>query len=150
MSKQQVSQAAADVSAPAGRALPLRTVALVAGDAVSFLVFSAVGRGSHNEATGFGALGAVIGTALPFALGWFAVSPFLGAFRRAATSTLAKMLWRTELAWLCGWPVALLVRVAFDSINSIKMPFPFIALAFNALFLGVWRGAFSLLERRRA
>ena len=150
MSKQQISQAAADVSAPTGRALPLRTAALVAGDAVSFLVFSAVGRDSHNEATGFGALGAVIGTALPFALGWFVVSPFLGAFRRPATSTPAKMLRRTELAWLCAWPVAMLARLAIDAHHQIPMPFPIIVLAFNALFLGLWRGAFALLESRRA
>src|SRR5262245_4255057 len=145
MSKQGLSRAASGEVAAAARTFSWRTTALVVGDAVSFLVFSAVGRGSHNEATGFGAFGAVVGTALPFALGWFVVAPFLGAFRRSATDSLGKMLRRTEIAWLCAWPVALLARVAFDSIDSIKMPFPIIMLAFNALFLGVWRGAFALI-----
>lgn len=151
MSKQQLSRAAAgETTAAAARTFPWRTIALIVGDAASFLVFSAVGRGSHHEATGLGALGAVVGTALPFALGWFVVAPFVGAFRRSATDSVGKMLRRTELAWLCAWPVAMLARLAVDPQHQIPMPFPIIVLAFNALFLGVWRGAFALIEGRRA
>jgi hypothetical protein len=29
------------------------------------------------------------------------------------------------------------------------MPFPVIVLVFNALFLGVWRGVFAVVERVR-
>lgn len=132
------------------RRVPWRTVALVVGDAASFLIFSALGRSSHHEASGLGALGAVVGTALPFAFGWFVVAPLIGAFRLSATKTLGMMLQRTELAWLCAWPVAMLARLAVDPRHSIPMPFPIIVLAFNALFLGIWRSTFSLVERQRA
>ncbi len=129
-------------------ALPWRAFALVAGDAVAFLIFAGAGRASHGETRGLGALLNVAGTALPFALGWFAVAPFFGAFRCTKTDRLGKMLARTELAWLCAWPVTLGLRYVLVGNHSLTMPFPLIALAFNALFLGVWRGAFSLLAGR--
>jgi hypothetical protein len=134
--------------AASARPAYLRTAALVAGDAVSFLIFANTGRASHNETSGLGAIGAVAGVALPFAIGWFAVSPFAGAFRRRATSSLRAMLTRTELAWLCAWPIGLALRALPPSSAGIEMPFPLIVLAFNALFLGLWRGAFALVEAR--
>jgi hypothetical protein len=130
-------------------AFPWRTCALIAGDLVVFVVFAGVGLASHGEASGLGALLSVAGTALPFALGWFAVAPFFGAFHRTKTGRLAEMLARTELAWLCAWPVALGLRFVLAGDHSLTMPFPLIVLAFNALFLGVWRGAFALLVSRR-
>src|SRR5262245_9380643 len=124
-----------------------RTLALAAGDAAALLVFAGVGRASHQEATGLADLLQVAGTALPFALGWFAVAPFAGAFRRFKTDTLVKMLRRTELGWLAAWPVSLLFMVALTPDHAPPtMPFPFIVLAFIAVFLGLWRGAFALVE----
>jgi hypothetical protein len=125
-----------------------RIAALAAGDALSFLVFAAVGRHSHSEASGLAALPEIIGTAAPFALGWFLVSPWVGAFRRTKTDTLPKMLARTELAWLASWPVALLLRWATASDHRIPLSFAFIVLVANAGFLAIWRGAFALLAAR--
>ena len=51
-----------------------RIGALVAGDALSFVVFATVGRHSHNEASGLAAIGVTLATAAPFAAGWFARS----------------------------------------------------------------------------
>jgi hypothetical protein len=122
---------------------------LAAGDATTFLLFAGVGRASHHEASGLAALLQVAGTALPFALGWFAVAPLAGAFRRTGTETLARMLRRTELAWVAAWPVSLLIRSALAPDHALpKMPFPFILLVVVALFLGLWRGGFALVEGR--
>jgi hypothetical protein len=113
-----------------------------------FLLFAGVGRESHQEASGFGALGLVALTALPFALGWFIVAPLLGAFRARATATPGAMLRRTELAWLCAWPATLLLRWAFTQ----KVPpwsFAAIILLANALFLGAWRTLFAWILARR-
>lgn len=138
--------------APAERRNVGRTVALVAGDVVSFLVFAAVGRGSHGEASGLGAGVEIARTALPFALGWFVVSPFIGAFRRRLTDTPLRMLARTELAWLAAWPVAMLLRRVFvsDTITVRNfLVFALVVLITNAVFLGVWRTGFALVERMR-
>ena len=137
----------------APQSIPWRTVLLVAGDAISFLVFVSVGRSNHGEVSGFSALVYVIGTALPFAAAWFVISPLLGAFRRSATSTFGAMLRRTELAWLCAWPVAMVVRFIADRVQGVALSWDFLAfcvvvLVTNAIFLGVWRGAFALISFR--
>jgi len=132
------------------RAGSWRVAALVIGDLVSFVVFAAVGRRSHSEAAGLDAVGQIARTALPFALGWLLVSPFAGAFRRDKTSTPARMLARTELAWLAAWPATLLLRWALADDHQVQPSFAVVILIANAVFLGLWRTAFSLLTRRRA
>src|SRR5215470_3909239 len=89
-------------------ALAWRPAALALGDACSFFVFAAVGRASHNETAGVTAFVEVAKTAAPFALGWFAIAPFFGLYRRAHTATVQTMLLRTTLAWLCAWPLGLI------------------------------------------
>jgi hypothetical protein len=125
-----------------------RVAALVAGDAVSFLVFAGVGRQSHAEASGLGALGQIAATAFPFALGWFLVSPWLGAFRHGLTTGVVPMLKRTELAWLAAWPVALVLRWLLSTDHRIPVSFAVVILLSNAVFLGLWRSAFAWATRR--
>ena len=122
-------------------------VALIAGDVLSFLVFAAAGRRSHNETSGPAAIGQIAATALPFALGWFLVSPWLGAFRRALVTSPRRMLVRTELGWLAAWPVALLLRWALSEDHQVPLSFGAVVLVSNALFLGAWRGLFSVAIR---
>jgi len=129
------------------KGVPWRVIALAAGDAASFLLFAAVGRTTHNEASGITALLQVAETALPFALGWFAVAPFVGAFRRSKTTGPVRMLARTELAWVLAWPVTLVLRWAIAPDHNVPFSFAIVILLANALFLGLWRTAFALIER---
>lgn len=129
--------------------VPWRVVALVAGDAASFLLFAAVGRRTHDEASGISALLQIAETAMPFALGWFAVSPFAGAFRRSKTTGAWRMLARTELAWLLAWPVTLLLRWAIAPDHNVPVSFAIVILLANAVLLGIWRTAFAVIERWR-
>ncbi len=131
------------------KGIPWRIVALAAGDAASFLLFAAVGRRTHDEASGLSALLQIAETALPFALGWFAISPFAGAFRRGKTTGPWRMLARTELAWLLAWPVALALRWAIAPDHTVPFSFALVILLANAVFLGLWRTAFALIERWR-
>ena len=55
-----------------------RVTSLVVGDAIVFLIFAAIGRNNHGEASGFAAIPQIVLTALPFAVGWFIVAPFVG------------------------------------------------------------------------
>jgi hypothetical protein len=126
-----------------------RIATLVAGDLIAFVVFATLGRDTHHEATGFGAIGQTLWTALPFALGWFLVAPWLGAFKRAGAERPVQMLQRTAIAWLASWPVALLLRWAFTPDHHIPpLAFAIVALLANAVILGGWRTAFAALTHR--
>src|SRR5690348_7202153 len=89
------------------------TARLVFGDVVVFLAFAAIGRGTHNEPTGLAAIPEIILVAAPFAIGWFIVVPFVGAYRSDIVSEPAAMAKRTALAWVLSWPVALALRWFF-------------------------------------
>lgn len=128
----------------AGARVPWRMPALVAGDAASFLVFAAAGLSSHHQAVG---PATIVTTAIPFALGWYLVAPFAGAFRQRVTSGVVPMLRRTELAWMCAWPLTLLLRWALAPDHQVPLSFAIVILITNALFLGIWRSAFALLAR---
>ncbi|MEO7003089.1 MAG: DUF3054 domain-containing protein [Ktedonobacterales bacterium] len=126
-----------------------RTGILVAGDALSFLAFASAGRNTHGEAL---SLGQIALTAVPFALSWFIVSPWLGAYRRTQTTGPLNMLKRTELAWISSYPLAIGLRVLFGLIGlaeNASMPWTFalVILLANGLFLGAWRTLFAIVER---
>ncbi len=131
-----------------------RLAGLVVGDACVFLIFAAVGRSSHHEASGLAAFGLVVQTAVPFALGWFIVAPFLGVYRESVTSKVRPMLGHTALGWLCAWPVAMVLRWLF-TLNEPALSlgswatFSTVVLVTNMLFLNVWRGLFALLANRK-
>jgi Protein of unknown function (DUF3054) len=138
----------AAASRPIGSRDVARIAGLVAGDAVAFLVFAAVGRGSHHEATGLGAMADVVVTAAPFAIAWFVVAPFVGVYRRSRTATTTAMLVRTALAWLASWPAALLLRWAFTG-RVPPLSFALVTLIANLVFLSIWRGLFAAVASFR-
>jgi Protein of unknown function (DUF3054) len=118
----------------------VRTCLLAVGDAFSFITFAALGTHSHQQTDN------IFWVAFPFAAGWFLVSPFLGAFRHRDTSGLGRMLRQSEIAWLAAWPVTLVLRWVFSSDHQVPVSFAIVILLANAVFLGVWRGAFALVE----
>jgi len=125
---------------------PLRTIILVVGDIIVFLIFAAIGQRSHREA---GNIFGVAIIALPFAAAWFLVSPFVGAFRRGLEYTTGKMSLRTLLAWFAAWPVAMLLRGVFVDKGVPPWAFALITLVTNTILLQAWRVSFSLFFERR-
>lgn len=121
-----------------------RIISLVIGDTFCFLVFAAIGRGTHGEATGLAAIPQIIQTALPFLTGWFLVAPFVGAFRRDVAANPRKMLSRTLLSWVLAWPVAMAIRGIFVDHAVPQLSFALITLAFNTLFLLLWRWPYAI------
>jgi Protein of unknown function (DUF3054) len=115
----------------------LGTGLLIAGDAVSFLTFAAVGLQSHHDSAN------LFWTASPFAAGWFLVAPFLGAFTRPLTTGIGRMLRRTEISWLAAWPVTLVLRWALSADHNVPLSFALVILVANGLFLGIWRGLYA-------
>jgi hypothetical protein len=106
-------------------------------------MFAVVGTHNHHLADN------VFWVAFPFAAGWFLVAPFLGAFRWRDTSGPARMVRQTEIAWLAAWPLTLLLRWVFSTDHQVQVSFAIVILVANAVFLGLWRGAFALVEAWR-
>ncbi len=124
-------------------------IILVIGDVVCFLLFAALGRNTHGEASGLATIPQIILTALPFAIGWFLVSPFAGAFRREVVAQPRVMAIRTALAWLLSWPIAMLLRGIFVDHGIPPLSFAIVVLLFNMAILLVWRWSFSLTNSVR-
>jgi hypothetical protein len=122
---------------------------MVAGDAIALTLFAAIGRRSHDEATGVGAALAVIGTAAPFVAGWLVAAWAVGTFRPDATSTPAAMLRTTVVAWTAAFPIAAALR-ALALWHVSPWTFYVVAYAFSLMMLAAWRTAFALAERRLA
>ena len=123
---------------------------LVLGDIIVFLIFAAIGRRSHEQSS---AVMGVLVTAIPFAAGWFLVSPFIGAYKRILMANPGKMALRTLLGWLASWPVAMALRVIFVDHGNIAfkslVSFSIVTLISNTILLLVWRVPFAFVNRRR-
>ena len=124
-------------------------IILVIGDLLCFLIFAALGRDTHGETSGFAAIPQIIKTALPFAAGWFLVSPFVGAFRHKILAQPRAMVMRTVLAWLLSWPIAMILRGIFVDHGIPPFSFAFVVLLFNTVLLLVWRWPFALNNSMR-
>jgi hypothetical protein len=124
---------------------------LVLGDALAFLIFAAIGRGSHGESTGITALPQIALTAAPFALAWFIVAPLVGAYRRELITNPGKMAARTLLAWILSWPLAMTLRGIFVDHAIPPVTFALITLVFNTGILLLWRWLYAMISilRRR-
>jgi Protein of unknown function (DUF3054) len=124
-----------------------RIAGLVVGDLITFLLFAAVGRASHAEAAGLDAIAQVAETAAPFAIGWFLVAPFVGAYREDVTGRPGRMLSRAALAWLIACPVGLVLRAL---IRQTGIPWTFALVTFLTVLVmvGIWRGAYALVAQR--
>ncbi len=133
-----------------------RIATLAVGDAIVFLIFAAIGRNNHGEASGLAAIPQIVLTAAPFAIGWFIVAPFIGVFRRKLADEPKAMAMRTALAWLLSWPVGLLLRWFF--VDRLKNPptsagdftaFAIVTFLFNVVVLLIWRVPYAINNQIR-
>jgi Protein of unknown function (DUF3054) len=120
-----------------------RLMTLVAGDA---LVFSVIGRLSHGERVDPAAFPQVLATAAPFAIGWFIVAPFVGAYRRDITTQPRQMALRTAFAWLLSLPVGLTLRGIFVDHDVPPISFAIVTFIFIMLVLQLWRWPYALVK----
>ncbi len=128
------------------RGFSWRLLLPIAGDALCFVIFAALGLRSHQQSQG---VRDVLVTAYPFALAWFIVAPFLGAYRRRATSRgPARALASAEMAWLGAYPAALLARWALGPDHKMPISFAVVILLANAVLLGGWRALFAVIAGR--
>jgi hypothetical protein len=143
--KDQTSMAEASPASTSSNAWR-RIVFLAIGDTIVFLIFAFIGIMNHKEAVD---PVKVVTTAAPFALGWFIVAPFVGAFSRKKTAEPGKMALYTILAWL----PSLMLGMTFRGItvnHEVPPPsFIIITLISNTIFLSIWRVPFAWLTWKK-
>ena len=121
---------------------PLVLVAAL-GDLAVFATFVVAGRAEH----GIIQEAAFWRTALPFAAVWFALSPWLGAFRMSTLKSAKASAWRIPLIWLACGVIAILLR-AWLTDRTFQLAFALVAIGLQAVMLLGWRVALSLISRR--
>lgn len=119
--------------------------ALLVGDAVSFLVFAAMGRAEHQ--TGLGIL-AIVLTAGPFMAAWYPVALWLRAFKEKAVATPWTAVKGILMPWLLAWPLGLQLRALILD-RTIPLSFAIVVFVTNLLLLALWRGAYAFFRRSR-
>ncbi|HNP85786.1 MAG TPA: DUF3054 domain-containing protein [Kouleothrix sp.] len=120
---------------------------LAVGDVIAFNIVTAIGLLNHGELTGFGRIGEVITIATPFAVGWFLVAPFLGAFKPDVITQPRRMLARSALSWLLALPIGLLLW-SFVRHKTVQPAFAVVTFITNMIVLLGWRGTFAWLSGR--
>ena len=121
---------------------PLVPVAAL-GDLAVFAMFVFAGRAEH----GIIQEAAFWRTALPFAAVWFAISPWLGAFRNSTLTSVKASAWRIPLIWLLCGVVAVVLRVWLTD-RTFQLTFALVAIGVQAVMLFGWRIALSLVSQR--
>lgn len=136
---------------PAERPYRQSVILLVIGDILCFLIFALLGDTSHGEFTGLAAIPHIILISLPFLAGWFLVAPFLGLYRKELTTEPRAMAYRTAIAWIPAWVIAMVLRGIFIDHAIPGTAFMLIAFVFNLAILEIWRWPFALnnLARKR-
>ena len=119
---------------------PLDIAVVLLGDLAVFLVFVALGKTEH----GIIQSRALLRTALPFAIVWCAISPWLGAYRASTLHNLRTTAWRIPLIWLLCAFVALLVRAILTD-RPMTLAFALVAIAVQGALLVSWRGVFMMV-----
>lgn len=122
---------------------------LIGGDVLALLAFAAIGRSSHGADSGFGAVGAVAGVALPFILGWLLAAPLLGLFRPEIVARPASVLQRVPLACVIAVPLGLGLRALFLQ-RGIPISFALVTAVTIVVIMLLWRGGFAWWQSRAA
>jgi hypothetical protein len=102
---------------------------LVVIDILALLTFAAIGRNNHGEAVD---ILAILGTAIPFIIGWITVSPVLGSYTRASTKSKKAIPQSLLLPWAVSIPLSLAIRSA---IRGDIPPVPFIVVSMVSTFV---------------
>lgn len=106
---------------------------LAAGDAAAFVLFAAIGRGSHDSSTGN-----ALTTAAPFLAAWAALAPPLGAYPERASRSNEQAAKAPLLAWLVAVPCGCALRGVLQE-RMPAAPFWVVALVATLGLLEAWR-----------
>ena len=121
----------------------INTVVVAIGDMTVFAMFVIIGKAEHE----INPTDAFIRTALPFALVWFASSPWLGAYNVSTLNSFRKMIWKIPPIWLFSGLVVLLTRAVLTD-RPLTLAFGLVAIAVQGVLLVSWRCLFMMVTYR--
>ena len=131
------------VESPIRQIRPRDIAVVLLGDMAVFLAFVVLGRSEHGIIEGR----AFVRTALPFAVAWLVISPWLGAYRASTLYNAKTAVWRVPLIWvLCG-VVGLLARALLTD-RPLTLAFALVAIAVQGASLVGLRGLFTIVAGR--
>ena len=119
---------------------PRHVAVVVLGDMSVFLAFVILGKAEHGITLGQ----ALVRTALPFAIVWFASSPWLGAYRSSTLYNPRTAAWKIPFIWLLCGIVALFARALLTD-RPFILAFAIVAIAVQGVLLISWRGVFMMV-----
>jgi len=128
------------MEAPTKQVRPRDIAVVLLGDVAVFLVFVILGTTEHGTIQSR----ALLRTALPFAIVWCVISPWLGAYRASTLYNLRTTAWRIPLIWLLCGLVALLARALLTD-RPLTPAFALVAIAVQGALLVSWRGVFMMV-----
>lgn len=122
------------------------TLALVLGDVALISLFVVLGELQH----GYDLLAdadRVVGTAIPFLVGWGLASVLAGVYAPAVSHSVRYAVTRTALAWVGAALVGQLLRATPLFHGQFALPFVLVSLGVGLLLLVPWRGAVAFSGR---
>lgn len=114
---------------------------LALGDIIALIIFAGIGRANHGEALDIFNL---VGTASPFIIAWLLVSPFFGAYSRAATASISNVPKQLFLGWAVSVPIAIALR-SLEKAAFPPTPFIVVTMISTFILLSAWRLLYILL-----
>ncbi|CAM9424985.1 unnamed protein product [Discosporangium mesarthrocarpum] len=115
---------------------------LAMGDVVTLVLFAYIGRSSHGMVS---VDLSVLGTALPFIVGWLGVSPLLGAYTNTATASQGEMAKTLLPAWAVSIPIGIALRGVIKG-EIPPVPFAVVAMISTLVLLGAWRALYTAVN----
>lgn len=124
---------------------PLETLVLALGDFALISVFIILGELQH----GYNPLieiDRVVGTALPFLIGWALTSVLTGVYMPAVYRSVRSVATRTTLAWVGAVLIGQALRATSLFPGGFALAFVLVSLGIGLALLVPWRGGFTFLR----
>ncbi|EMA53279.1 MULTISPECIES: DUF3054 domain-containing protein [Halococcus] len=124
-----------------------RTLALAVGDLLLISLFVVLGELQHGYDLVADAP-RVVGTALPFFLGWALVSILAGVYAPSTSRSVGTAVRRTALAWIGAALIGQALRATPVFPGGFAIAFVLVSLGVGLVLLVPWRAAVAYVSSR--